>query len=663
VIGLHIFGRTQRRPAGRNAAAATLAVPIPAPPDQEEPRAGERPRIPRIFLEEEPTWELPIGYALGAAALAWIVQAIVLRWVSTDAVAAVIQPLSGLVAGLLMGKRRRDWVPVLLCVAIAATIGQAFTSGHAAGRWTTATVLSAAACLESVILAVLLPRFENLRDWLRTPKLIPRYLFVACLAAPVPAALLSAAYFHLVLHSSFGHTFGQWTLADALGSICTVPLILALRTPGPWPLKRPLPMPRSIMLLGGVAALTVAVFLQPGSSLLFVLFPAVLMATYCCGFGGGMFAVELVIGIAACLTVHPRSGATPTHSLEPQVLFLQIFLGLLAVCAFASAAVFADRRDVAARYRTLQRQQKLLTEATKEVIVETDIDGICQYVSPSSRAVLSYDASELEGRPFEYSVHIDDEENCVKTLSDIHLSLEKEAVLVYRSHNRNGSSSWIEAKVRARTDEHGDVIGSLLCLRDISEEKRLRSELAELCAKLENERSFDSLTNVPTRQRFEAIFEQEWRRAARDLQPMAMLMIGVDELDDLWEQQGDPAVGECLRRVAEALTDHAQRPGDLVTRYTEDEFIVLMPATELEGACELADQIRRTVEHLSIELEGSIVSVSIGAAAATPRPGTAPITLLHDAERALHVARVNGGNRVESKPGPRVVPRSNLTFA
>lgn len=628
------------------------------------------PAAPLAGIEEATqteVWELPIGYALATAAAAWIVQSLLLHFALTDNAWAIVWPLNGVIAGLLLGKKRRDWIVILFFVVIATTVKEGSYTHH----WLTAVVDSAMNAVEVVIAMLVLPPFLNLQQWLREPRLISRFSIATFLAAPIPGALLAATFYALAWHINFWHIFEQWALADALGFGSTVPLVLALRAPSSWSIKRPGAMLRTSFMLVVITAATIGVFLEPQSSLVFILFPSLVMLIFYSGFTGAMIAIELICCISVYLTLHGfgRLGhsalAHPT-SHDHSILFLQLLLGLIVLIGFSAAVLLAERRAFSVRLKTSERQYRLLAESSRDVIIQTNLDGICQFVSPASMEVLGYEPAELRGHPFERGIHEDDLAACTNTLQDIRLSLTREAVLTYRATTKDGRSIWVEGCLRATTDDAGDVTGSIITLRDITEHKRLQHELQEACTTLEHQASFDALTSVANRRRFDAIFDQEWRRAQREFQPLALLLVDVDEFKAYNDSNGHPAGDDCLRLIAQTLGAYARRPGDMVARYGGEEFAVLLPMTDLNGACVLAEKIRLAVELLKMPhptAQGGVATISIGAAAAIPMPEATAGSLLEDADRALYLAKGNGRNRVEAKPGPRPVSSNTISFA
>ena len=159
----------------------------------------------------------------------------------------------------------------------------------------------------------------------------------------------------------------------------------------------------------------------------------------------------------------------------------------------------------------------------------------------------------------------------------------------------------------------------------------------------------DALTGIANRRHFEESLEQEWRRAERAGTKLSLLMVDIDYFKRLNDTQGHQCGDECLRIVAEALSDALRRAGDLAARYGGEEFAVLLPNTDREGAARIGEQIRAHVERLGIANAGAVppvVTVSVGAATTEPLLDVAPAALVDAADRALYRAKNAGRNRV-----------------
>jgi diguanylate cyclase (GGDEF)-like protein len=126
----------------------------------------------------------------------------------------------------------------------------------------------------------------------------------------------------------------------------------------------------------------------------------------------------------------------------------------------------------------------------------------------------------------------------------------------------------------------------------------------------------DVLTGVANRRRFDAVLEQEWRRARRCGDPLSLLMIDVDHFKLFNDHHGHPAGDACLRTVAQAFVVASARPADMVARYGGEEFTILLPQTPRDGAEHVARCVLQAVFALDIahvhSTLGPRVSVSVG---------------------------------------------------
>lgn len=160
----------------------------------------------------------------------------------------------------------------------------------------------------------------------------------------------------------------------------------------------------------------------------------------------------------------------------------------------------------------------------------------------------------------------------------------------------------------------------------------------------------DGLTGIGNRRRFDEIFSREWRRCMRSGQPVAVIMVDVDHFKAYNDCYGHHAGDECLRAVAAMLDAVAQRPGDFAARYGGEEFVCLLPETDGDGACMVAERLRDIVTARAIPHAASAtapyVTISIGYAAAVPTDETEPQSLLAQADEALYTAKKSGRNRV-----------------
>ena len=160
----------------------------------------------------------------------------------------------------------------------------------------------------------------------------------------------------------------------------------------------------------------------------------------------------------------------------------------------------------------------------------------------------------------------------------------------------------------------------------------------------------DGLTDIPNRRRFDEALEAEFKRAQRAGSSIALAMLDIDYFKHYNDHYGHGAGDVSLKKVASALTDCADRPGDLVARYGGEEFVALLPETDAAGAHVIAERFRLSVEALRLPHEysgaGPWVTVSVGAVSVVPGDLDSIASLLAQADSLLYQAKAQGRNRV-----------------
>ncbi len=196
--------------------------------------------------------------------------------------------------------------------------------------------------------------------------------------------------------------------------------------------------------------------------------------------------------------------------------------------------------------------------------------------------------------------------------------------------------------------------------RYASEELELLSLFSHNVASvLENARLFESatyegLTGLLRREAVLSELERELHRARRYGRPMAIGMADIDRFKSVNDRHGHLAGDALLKRVAQALAS-GLRTSDIIGRYGGEEFLFILPETDLEGAVQVAEKLRHRVEAMEAPADGltpGSLTISIGLAAipsSISEPSTAdpsPTALIAEADQRLLEAKRSGRNRV-----------------
>ena len=179
----------------------------------------------------------------------------------------------------------------------------------------------------------------------------------------------------------------------------------------------------------------------------------------------------------------------------------------------------------------------------------------------------------------------------------------------------------------------------------LKEEVRLR-KLAQ--ARLEEISRLDPLTNLFNRRHFYELAEKEYARSKRYQHPLAAIMIDIDYFKSINDNYGHAIGDQVLSEIAARIAKSA-REVDIVGRYGGEEFIVLLPETNLENAQTLAERVwyDLTKKPTSTSKLTIPVQVSIGVASFESANEITLDDLIDHADQALYKAKQHGRNRIE----------------
>ncbi len=297
--------------------------------------------------------------------------------------------------------------------------------------------------------------------------------------------------------------------------------------------------------------------------------------------------------------------------------------------------------------RSETRFRQLLEFAPDGIVVVNEQHEIIM-VNGRTRQLTGYSSEELIQQPIEKLVP--DE------ISVVHVGWRNEFVQGLRPNahkrgesselfcrRRDGSTFPADISVSPLAGDEGPMVFAII--RDITERKKLEEILRKLSIT-------DGLTGLANRRAFDEAIELEWRRAVRAGTPIALIMIDIDNFKKLNDTYGHPAGDECLRIIGKVLKNMIRRAGDLAARYGGDEFVLLLPATNVSESQKIAEEIRSTLAMTKIlpggRDTGFFARLSIGISAVVPNQGASAEGLLAIADQALYRAKQSGKNRIAS---------------
>ncbi len=168
--------------------------------------------------------------------------------------------------------------------------------------------------------------------------------------------------------------------------------------------------------------------------------------------------------------------------------------------------------------------------------------------------------------------------------------------------------------------------------------------VARMFSELRHYSDHDPLTGLLNRRGIEYRLRAEHRRLVRHGHPFALLSLDLDHFKRINDEHGHPVGDEVLRAFGEVLR-RAGREADAAARVGGEEFWVLLPDTELDGALPLAERILHEVRSLRLPESPVRITVSIGIAAAAARSESIE-ALMRRLDAALYRAKAGGRDRV-----------------
>ena len=257
-----------------------------------------------------------------------------------------------------------------------------------------------------------------------------------------------------------------------------------------------------------------------------------------------------------------------------------------------------------------EQRYRLIADWVDDAIWTLDRRGDFSYISPSIEKLSGYSPEQLLQRSFASGLALTSapviEQACQAALAQVQRG---QPVVPFRAELellcRDGSSLWTEVTMNGLYGPDHQFIGFVGVTRDIRERKSYEGELREARdaaeaanlallsanAVLHGQATTDPLTGVSNRRHFEQALAAQITQTRRYGEPLSLLITDIDQFktinDHFGHQLGDLVIVELARLLKSSL-----RKSDLLARWGGDEFVVMLPHTAAQEACQLADQLR-----------------------------------------------------------------------
>lgn len=176
----------------------------------------------------------------------------------------------------------------------------------------------------------------------------------------------------------------------------------------------------------------------------------------------------------------------------------------------------------------------------------------------------------------------------------------------------------------------------------------LEIELINSRAELARRSMMDGLTGLQNRLSYEQVWPQAWRGAVRQREALALLVFDLDHFKAINDEYGHLVGDACLRHFALILQAQARRDSDFIARIGGEEFIMMLPATAVEAAQSIAEQLRLNLAATPCRLDALHINmtVSIGVGVVNCLQDTDPEMTFDRVDHACYLAKSAGRNCV-----------------
>lgn len=305
-------------------------------------------------------------------------------------------------------------------------------------------------------------------------------------------------------------------------------------------------------------------------------------------------------------------------------------------------------RDITERKRAEEklRQLSLAVEHSPASIVITDINGRIEYVNSKFTEVTGFTLNEVLGKTPRDTFGSNELQSEVRTehLNAIRDGKEWHGEML--NHRKNGETYWEAVSISPITDPNGVITHFVAVNEDITSRKETEEKIMRLNVGLELLAMTDHLTSLYNRRYFMQRGTEEFKRAWRTNQPLALLMLDVDHFKMVNDVHGHEAGDMTLQQIAATLKT-TLRETDILGRMGGEEFAILLPNTQSKEAGLLAERIRQAVGNAPFEIPNKFltITISIGAVVITGEMSGID-DMLRNADAAMYSAKRRGGNRV-----------------
>lgn len=298
-----------------------------------------------------------------------------------------------------------------------------------------------------------------------------------------------------------------------------------------------------------------------------------------------------------------------------------------------------------------ETKYRTIFEQSKDMIFVADLKGRIEDISPACEKFFGFTPEEIVANETNLNdIGSKEDRSRFAKLMDESSSVQD---FEFEVQHREGHQTRVVMNASTRVDNAGKIVGIQGSLRDISDrvqaqEQRRRADKLELIA------ATDALTGAYTRRYIDDVAKREMARSRRSNLPLSMVIFDIDHFKQINDSHGHLAGDKVLVNLSRLCKDNI-RSTDIFCRFGGEEFILLMPETDLDLAFQKIEVLREQVaDKPLVEFNGQEIPVTFSAGVAMWQEHENLTALIVRADKALYRAKEQGRNRtiVESPEVP-----------
>lgn len=174
-------------------------------------------------------------------------------------------------------------------------------------------------------------------------------------------------------------------------------------------------------------------------------------------------------------------------------------------------------------------------------------------------------------------------------------------------------------------------------------------ELESANQELERKNVLDELTGLHNRRFYDQKILAEYRRSRRNLTALSLVLVDIDHFKSVNDNHGHLTGDHCLVWLAKHIKQSLKRSADKAFRYGGEEFCLILPNTDAEGALQVAEQLRLLISEQVFQFQGIEISptISCGICTYQQQVDIGPEQIFSGADKALYQAKHNGRNQTQ----------------